>query len=116
MNSTIPCQKELTKYLDTGVDLNRNYDFKFGFDEEGSVNDPCDEIYRGQYAFSEPETRAIKDLVENNNIQAAMNFHSWGNLWITPFNYYKGDIKDVMKPHIYEFYERFFRGLENFGF
>ena len=27
---------------ESGVDLNRNYDYKFGFDEEGSVNNPCD--------------------------------------------------------------------------
>lgn len=42
-----------------GVDLNRNYDFKFALDERGSSGDPCQEDYRGEYAFSEPETQAI---------------------------------------------------------
>ena len=40
-----------------GVDLNRNYDFAFGIDEKGSSIDPCEEDYRGPYAFSEPATR-----------------------------------------------------------
>lgn len=65
MNYEVPCNKERNNSLyESGVDLNRNYDFKFGFDEEGSVSDPCDEIYRGKFAFSEPESRAIKKLVE----------------------------------------------------
>ena len=39
-----------------GVDLNRNYGYKFGVTETGSSRDPCAEDYRGPYAFSEPET------------------------------------------------------------
>jgi len=30
-------------YESPGVDLNRNYGYKFGFDEIGSSSDPCDE-------------------------------------------------------------------------
>ena len=33
-----------------------------------------------------------------------MNFHSFGNLWIYPYNYFKGDDKEIMKPNFYEFY------------
>jgi carboxypeptidase T len=39
-----------------GVDLNRNYGFKFGYDDDGSSSNPCAQDYRGAYAFSEPET------------------------------------------------------------
>ena len=39
-----------------GVDINRNYSFKFGMDESGSSSNPCQEDYRGERAFSEPET------------------------------------------------------------
>lgn len=39
-----------------GIDLNRNYGYYFGNDEDGSSGDKCDESYRGEYAFSEPET------------------------------------------------------------
>ncbi len=40
-----------------GVDLNRNYPFKFGYDNEGSSGsyNMCQEDYRGPKAASEPE-------------------------------------------------------------
>ncbi len=74
-----------------GVDLNRNYDFKFALDDIGSSNDPCSEDYRGPYAFSEPETVAVRDFVEKKKdmIVMALNFHAYGNLFIYPFNYDK---------------------------
>lgn len=31
----------------------------FGQDNIGSSKNPCDEDYRGEFAFSEPETRSI---------------------------------------------------------
>lgn len=71
-----------------GADLNRNYGFHYG--EEQEDNDECAETYRGKNAFSEPETRAVRHLVEKErNIVSAMNFHSFGNMWIHPFNYMK---------------------------
>lgn len=39
-----------------GVDLNRNFDMEFGKDDIGSSSNPCEEDYRGEKAFSEPET------------------------------------------------------------
>ena len=47
-----------------GVDLNRNYAFKWSCCG-GSSGDPCDETYRGPSAASEPETQAIQNLVMN---------------------------------------------------
>ena len=41
-----------------GVDLNRNFDFKWG--EAGSTTDECSNVYRGLSAASEPETQAIQ--------------------------------------------------------
>ena len=72
-----------------GVDLNRNYDYKFGFDDEGSKPQPCAEDYRGEFAFSELETQAVRDFVggHSGNIKLALNFHAWGDLWIMPYNY-----------------------------
>ncbi len=35
-----PCKGN---YESTGVDLNWNYGYKFGFDNIGSSDDPCDE-------------------------------------------------------------------------
>ena len=62
----------------------------------GSQSDPCDEIYRGERPFSEPETQAIKNLVENSKIFGALNFHTYGDLWISPYNYYNGKYSDKM--------------------
>lgn len=63
------------------MDLNRNYDYKWGLDNEGSSANKCQEDYRGPYPFSEPETQAIKEFVESKPaIKIAVNFHSWGNL------------------------------------
>ena len=73
---------------DIGVDLNRNYGYKWGYNNEGSSDYLCDESYRGSAPFSEPETAAIRDFVESMPLlRIALNFHAWGNLFVTPFNY-----------------------------
>jgi len=70
----------------TGVDLNRNYGFSHG--NQGSREDPCGESFSGPFPFSEPETRAMRDfLFENvNEVKFVYNFHSYGNMYVTPFN------------------------------
>ena len=42
-----------------GVDLNRNHSFHWG----GAGISPCDEIYQGPAAASEPETQALQDHI-----------------------------------------------------
>ena len=46
-------------YLDTGVDLNRNFNFKWDFDDGGSSPNACAEDYRGPAPLSEPESSAL---------------------------------------------------------
>ncbi|KAH8582147.1 carboxypeptidase secreted [Cryptosporidium sp. chipmunk genotype I] len=67
-----------------GVDINRNYDFNF----ENSLISKCDpQEYSGEHPFSEPETRAIRDLVNNvKNFVTAVNLHTFGDLWTIPWN------------------------------
>jgi hypothetical protein len=91
-----------------GVDLNRNYGYHYGQDDFDSS--PCSETYRGPSAFSEPETQAVRGLVQRETrISSAMNFHSYGNLWIHPFNYMKTKegYPDNLDPAIVNFYEAF---------
>lgn len=77
-----------------GVDLNRNYGYKWGHDNKGSSNSPCEGDYRGNEAFSEPETQAVRDFVQSHpNLKIALNFHAYGNLLVVPFNY-STDVKD----------------------
>ena len=72
----------------SGVDLNRNYAWAFGNSSHGSSSDPCDETFRGPYPFSEPETRAIRDLIESkkSELRVVYNIHTFGNMFLHPFN------------------------------
>ncbi len=56
-----------------GVDLNRNYDFYWS---QGGTSDPTGEFYRGPYAFSESEDRAIRDLALRENFMFCASYHS----------------------------------------
>uniref|UniRef100_A0A915L8G2 Peptidase M14 carboxypeptidase A domain-containing protein n=1 Tax=Romanomermis culicivorax TaxID=13658 RepID=A0A915L8G2_ROMCU len=62
-----------------GVDLNRNFDFHFG--EIGASTNPCEEIFSGSNAFSEPETRAIADFIlpRQSAFYAFVTLHSEQN-------------------------------------
>ena len=72
-----------------GVDLNRNYDINFG--GEGGSENPCSFLYEGPAPFSEPEVRAISDLLwkHKNRIKLAISLHSFNQLWACPFAYTK---------------------------
>jgi hypothetical protein len=69
-----------------GVDLNRNYGYFWG-DFGGSSPDPSSEIYRGPEAFSEPESRTIRDFCRAHEFLFAYNYHTSGNLFIYPWAY-----------------------------
>lgn len=47
-------------YAHVGIDLNRNFDAQWG--DNGTSNDPCNQVYRGPKADSEVETRALEKL------------------------------------------------------
>ena len=70
-----------------GVDLNRNYSYMWAYDNDGSSPDGCNETYRGNSPFSEPETQVVRDFVENHNFPIALNYHSYSNLLIYPLGY-----------------------------
>ena len=79
-------RKDTTGKL-VGVDLNRNYGYEWGFDDEGSSPNPGSETYRGTAGFSEPETSAIREFCVAHNFIMALNFHTFGNLLIHPWGY-----------------------------
>ena len=70
-----------------GIDLNRNYSYKWGFDDSGSSADPSSNIYRGTGPFSEPETRAVRDFCESHQIRLCLNYHTYGDHLIYPWTY-----------------------------
>lgn len=70
-----------------GVDLNRNYGYEWGADNNGSSPNPNSQVFRGPGPFSEPETQAVKYLCEQHEFQIALNYHTYGNLLIHPWGY-----------------------------
>jgi len=70
-----------------GVDLNRNFDFHWG--EAGTNDDPCRNTYPGPFPFSEPEANNTANYLFNNRqrIRAYLTFHSYSQLWLTPYGY-----------------------------
>lgn len=69
-----------------GVDLNRNYGYKWGVGDSGKAE--CDETYHGASAFSEPETRAMRDWLRahRDELKFVINYHSAGNILVLPYN------------------------------
>lgn len=76
-----------------GVDLNRNYGYKWG--GKGTSRNPCQEIFAGQHAFSEPESAANKRFFDRTDEQffGFLTFHSYGQYILHPWGY-----DDVVPP------------------
>ncbi|MBV1858709.1 MAG: hypothetical protein KUG77_09885 [Nannocystaceae bacterium] len=70
-----------------GVDLNRNW--SVGFGGRGSSSNRRSQIYRGPHAFSEPETRALRDLITREPVVAHIDFHSFGQMILYPWGHTK---------------------------
>jgi hypothetical protein len=74
-----------------GVDINRNYGYMWGIDDEGSSPYTWDETYRGPYAFSEPCIQAVRDFCVGHEFRIALNYHSYSNLLLYAWGY-TGDL------------------------
>ena len=70
-----------------GIDLNRNFGYMWGYDNEGSSPYTSSETYRGTGPFSEPETQALRDFINAHDFITALNYHSYSNLLIYPWGY-----------------------------
>lgn len=72
-----------------GVDLNRNFGFPFYTHKKlknrtGASTQPSAGNYRGPHPFSEPETKAIKKLVEEHDFSVSISYHSHSGLILFP--------------------------------
>ena len=71
-----------------GVDPNRNYGYMWGtLDVNTSSHVPHDETYVGPRAFSEPETRAVRNLVARELFGGIITYHSFSQLILYPWGY-----------------------------
>ncbi|AZQ33984.1 zinc carboxypeptidase [Streptomyces cyaneochromogenes] len=63
-----------------GVDPNRNFAYKWGYDDEGSSPNPTSETYRGASPASEPETKAMDAFQKRIGFEYGINYHSAAEL------------------------------------
>ncbi|WP_138760605.1 M14 family metallopeptidase [Modestobacter altitudinis] len=78
-----------------GVDPNRNYGYMWGtLDVSTSSHVPSDQTYVGPRAFSEPEVRAVRDLVARQLIGGVLSYHSYSQLVLYPWGYTDDAIED----------------------
>lgn len=67
-----------------GVDLNRNYDFRWG--GAGASHYTYSDTYCGPSAFSEPESRAVKNFMKKHrNIKTLVTYHNYSELILYPW-------------------------------
>jgi carboxypeptidase T len=80
-----------------GTDLNRNYGYRWACCG-GSSGSTSSEMYRGSSAWSAPETRVLRDLVNSRvkngvqQIRAHITLHTNGQLILWPYGYTRKDI------------------------
>ncbi len=86
--------------LEGGVDLNRNFPYKWGIDNHGSSSNPGKHNYRGTKPFSEPECQALINFINTHKIRTWQNHHNGGNFLIIPFGY-KGTSQYPPNKNIY---------------
>jgi carboxypeptidase T len=97
----------------TGVDLNRNWPYEWGFDNSGSSPTPSSDVYRGPGPGSEPEIINLMELAHTHAFRTAFNYHSFGNLLLYPFGYdllvtpdhtlYRQASKRLVRENFYNF-------------
>ncbi|MCI0428384.1 MAG: M14 family metallopeptidase [Nitrospiraceae bacterium] len=75
-NPGLPCK---------GVDINRNYDFLWS-STIGASSSSCSELFHGPAAFSEPETRNVRHMLDAYpNIIFMIDLHSYKQLILHPW-------------------------------
>ena len=82
-----------------GVDLNRNYGYLWqnGATSSCSSTNSCSEVYRGTSAFSEPESTAVRDFLEEINPAVLSSLHSTVGNFILPTT----ELPDVLEFDLY---------------
>lgn len=70
-----------------GVDLNRNYDVMWGVTQGQTSCSACSDVFCGPGAFSEPETRNVKALLDERMICCFVDVHSYSELVLWPWGH-----------------------------
>ncbi len=71
-----------------GVDVNRNFGYVWG--NNGASNSPGSHIYHGPSAWSEIETRYMRDMIQSRKFWGGITYHSTGEWVIYPLGHIDG--------------------------
>jgi carboxypeptidase T len=99
-----------------GTDLNRNYGYAFGCCG-GSSGSPSSILYRGRYAFSAPESLAVRNFVLSRvvggiqQIKAHITLHTNGELILWPYGYTKANTPPDMTATDHLAFYRMAKGM-----
>uniref|UniRef100_A0A182P7V5 Peptidase M14 domain-containing protein n=1 Tax=Anopheles epiroticus TaxID=199890 RepID=A0A182P7V5_9DIPT len=69
-----------------GVDLNRNWAYRWQQASEPIFRSPCSDSFAGIQPFSEPETRAVRDFLQTRrrNVRLYLSLQAYGQLLTYP--------------------------------
>lgn len=70
-----------------GVDINRNFNYQWGFNNSGSSPNPSSSTYRGTAPASEPETQTIQNFAVSHDFTLAFNYHAVAGTFNFPWGY-----------------------------
>ncbi|MCH7681656.1 T9SS type A sorting domain-containing protein [candidate division KSB1 bacterium] len=70
-----------------GVDINRNFEYQWGFNNVGSSPTPSSSTYRGTAPASESETQAVENFAINHDLTMTFNFHAVAGTFNFPWGY-----------------------------
>jgi len=101
---------------EVGVDLNRNFGFKWGCCG-GSSGTPGAWNYRGPEPWFAPEARAYRDFIDSRvvggrqQISVAISFHSAGRQVLWPYGYTRTDVPSTMTDSDHDAFVALGRGM-----
>jgi murein tripeptide amidase MpaA len=80
-----------------GVDLNRNADLLWGVTEGQTSCQPCVDTFVGSAAFSEPESRNVRHMLDTYRIDCFADVHSYSELVLYPWGHALNQTSDDTK-------------------
>jgi carboxypeptidase T len=83
-----------------GVDLNRNFGYQWG--TGGSSTSTGSDTYMGPEAFSEPESKAVRDFISDHlNIKMLLSYHSYSELILYPWGHSYSPISNQRDQQVF---------------
>jgi murein tripeptide amidase MpaA len=78
-----------------GVDLNRNADIVWGVAQGQTSCSPCSDVYCGPSAFSEPEGRNVRHVLDTARVVSFVDVHSYSELVLYPWGHARTQSTDA---------------------